>query len=89
MKSGVRFAFALVAVLLLGSVPGSAHHPISAKFDDSKPQTLTGVVTLVDWRNPHVHIYINVRNTNDADNWAVETREPDRSRRRAAGLVIR
>jgi hypothetical protein len=56
MKSGVQFAFALVAVVLLGSVRGSAHHPISAKFDDTKPQTLTGVVTLVDWRNPHVHI---------------------------------
>ena len=75
MKSGVTLAFALVAVLLLGTV-GSAHHPISAKFDDSKPQTLSGVVTLVDWRNPHVHIYINVRNDNDADNWAIELESP-------------
>ena len=76
MKSGVLFAVALVAVVLLGSVTGSAHHPISAKFDDTKPQTLTGVVTLVDWRNPHVHIYINVRNANDADNWAIELDSP-------------
>ena len=75
MKSGVTLAFALVAVLLLGTV-GSAHHPISAKFDDSKPQTLSGVVTLVDWRNPHVHIFINVRNDNDADNWAIELESP-------------
>ena len=62
-----------------GAITGSAHHPISAKFDDTKPQTLNGVVTLVDWRNPHVHIYMNVRNNNDADNWAIETREPHRS----------
>jgi hypothetical protein len=75
MKSGVTLAFALAAMLLLGTV-GSAHHPISAKFDDSKPQTLSGVVTLVDWRNPHVHIYINVRNNNDADNWAIELESP-------------
>ena len=75
MKSGVTLAFALVAVLLLGTV-GSAHHPISAKFDDTKPQTLSGVVTLVDWRNPHVHIYMNVRNNNDADNWAIELASP-------------
>jgi hypothetical protein len=75
MKSGVTLAFALVAVLLLGTV-GSAHHPISAKFDDTKPQTLSGVVTLVDWRNPHVHIYMNVRNNNDADNWAIELESP-------------
>jgi Family of unknown function (DUF6152) len=76
MKSGVAFAFALVAVLLLGYESGSAHHPISAKFDDGKPVTLTGVVTLVDWRNPHVHIYMNVRAANDADNWAVELDSP-------------
>ena len=75
MKSGVAVAFALVAVLLLGTA-GSAHHPISAKFDDTKPQTLSGVVTLVDWRNPHVHIYMNVRNNNDADNWAIELESP-------------
>jgi hypothetical protein len=75
MKSGVTLAFAVVAVLLLGTV-GSAHHPISAKFDDTKPQTLSGVVTLVDWRNPHVHIFMNVRNNNDADNWAIELASP-------------
>ena len=75
MKSGVTLAFALVAVLLLGTV-GSAHHPISAKFDDTKPQTLTGIVTLVDWRNPHVHVFMNVRNDNDADNWAIELESP-------------
>ena len=56
-----------------------AHHPISAKFDDKKPQTLSGIVTLVDWSNPHVHVFMNVKDDNDADNWAVETREPDRS----------
>ena len=75
MKSGVAVAFTLVAVLL-GAITGSAHHPISAKFDDTKPQTLSGVVTLVDWRNPHVHIYMNVRNNNDADNWAIELESP-------------
>jgi hypothetical protein len=75
MKSGVAIAFALCAVLLLGTVI-SAHHPISAKFDDTKPQTLSGVVTLVDWRNPHVHIYMNVRANNDADNWAIELESP-------------
>ena len=63
-------------MLLLGTEPSSAHHPISAKFDDNKPVTLNGVVTLVDWRNPHVHVYMNVRAANDADNWAVELESP-------------
>ena len=75
MKSGVAIAFTLGAVLLLGTAI-SAHHPISAKFDDKKPQTLTGIVTLVDWRNPHVHVFMNVRDNNDADNWAVELESP-------------
>jgi hypothetical protein len=37
---------------------------------------LSGVVTLVDWRNPHVHIYMNVRSNNDSDNWAIELESP-------------
>jgi len=75
MKFGVGIASALV-VALLAEVPGAAHHAISAKFDDTKPLTLAGVVTLVDWRNPHVHIYLNVRSGNDAVNWAVEIESP-------------
>jgi hypothetical protein len=76
MNRGVAFASVLVAALLLGNLPGSAHHAISAKFDDTKAQTLSGIVTLVDWRNPHVHIYMNVRSGDDAVNWAVEIDSP-------------
>jgi hypothetical protein len=51
----------------------SAHHEILAKFDDTKPMTLTGVVTDVDWRNPHVHVFMNVKDADgDVANWAVE-----------------
>ena len=49
------------ALLLLASTTGVAHHAISAKFDDKKPTTLNGIVTLVDWRNPHVHVFLNVK----------------------------
>jgi hypothetical protein len=76
MKLSVAMASALVAALLVGTVPGAAHHAISAKFDDTKPVTLSGIVTLVDWRNPHVHLYLNVRDANDAVNWAVEIESP-------------
>ena len=77
MKSGVVLAFALVAALLLGTTSSSAHHPISAKFDDSKPVTLNGVVTLVDWRNPHVHVFLNVRGAKgEWINWAIELQSP-------------
>ena len=46
---------------------------MAAKFDESKTQTLTGIVTLVDWRNPHVHVFLNVRGAKgEWVNWAIE-----------------
>lgn len=76
----MTFRLSLVAVaaaILAGTVPGAAHHAISAKFDRTKPVSLTGVVTLVDWRNPHVHVYLNVRSgDDDAVNWAIEIESP-------------
>ena len=63
--------------LLVATSTIVAHHPLSAKFDDKKPTTLTGVVTMVDWRNPHVHIFMNVRDAKGAIlNWAVEIESP-------------
>ena len=38
-----------------------AHHSFGVAFDASKPVTLSGVVTKIDWRNPHSHIYVDVK----------------------------
>ena len=78
MKIGsVRvWASALLGVLL-AAVPLMAHHEMLAKFDDKKPVKLSGVVTLVDWRNPHVHVFMNVKdNRNQILNWAIELESP-------------
>ena len=53
-----------------------AHHAILGKFDDKKPMTLNGIVTLVDWRNPHVHVFMNVKDAKGVLNWAVELESP-------------
>jgi len=58
------------AALLAG--PGFAHHAIGAKFDPGKPLRFSGVVTDVDWRNPHVHVFVNVKRNGEEQNWAVE-----------------
>jgi hypothetical protein len=72
-----RTACAAALGLFLAHVPLTAHHEILAKFDDGKRMTLSGVVTLVDWRTPHVHVFVNVRDARNNDvNWAIELESP-------------
>ena len=72
-----RLLIASAVAVLLAAPVLVAHHPLSAKFDDKKPMTLSGIVTMVDWRNPHVHIFMNVRDAKGAQtNWAVEIESP-------------
>ena len=71
----VRFIVAL-SVLLMGA-SASAHHSFSSEYDASKPVTLEGVVTKVEWMNPHVYFYVNVKDeTGKVNNWALEMGAP-------------
>jgi hypothetical protein len=47
--------------LILTGMPAAAHHSFDAEYDSSKIATFTGVVTQVDWQNPHAFIYANVK----------------------------
>ena len=51
MKLITRGLALVVALVCLTGVNTVAHHSIAAKFDETKTQTLSGIVTLVDWRN--------------------------------------
>jgi hypothetical protein len=51
-----------VAVSLGFAAPLCAHHSFAAQFDGSKPITLLGMVTKVEWRNPHIWVYLDVKN---------------------------
>jgi Family of unknown function (DUF6152) len=75
-RSKALVAALLPAALVICSATAWAHHAISAKFDAKTPQDLSGVVTSVDWRNPHVHIFMNVKNRTETLNWAVELESP-------------
>ena len=81
-------AFALGGViacgLLLSGVPASAHHSFAAEFDGEKKITLTGIVTKVEWTNPHVWFYINVKDakTGEMTNWGAEMGPPHGLQRR-------
>src|SRR5687768_10269508 len=71
LRTLARWFPATAGVLLLVG-PLLAHHAISAKFDAGKRRTLTGVVTRVDWANPHVHVLVNVQEGARLVSWAVE-----------------
>jgi hypothetical protein len=53
--------FIFTVGVLAAAVPMLAHHSFSAEFDSSKPVTLKGNVTKVDWLNPHIWIYLDVK----------------------------
>jgi hypothetical protein len=64
--------------LLLAPMSARAHHSFSSVFDRDKPITLTGPVTKIEWANPHIHLYIDVKDeTGKAINWAIEMGSPN------------
>ena len=79
------FALGVIACgLLLSGTPASAHHSFAAEFDGEKKITLTGIVTKVEWTNPHVWFYINVKDakTGEMQNWGAEMGPPHGLQRR-------
>jgi hypothetical protein len=65
-------ALAVMAAALLATAPLNAHHVPAAKFDPDRPMTLQGSISKVDWLNPHVHLFVEVRNGDATTSWAVE-----------------
>ena len=66
-------------MLLLAAVPVVAHHSFAAEFDAARPVSLKGLVTKVEWQNPHTFFYIDVTEdaTGKVTNWAFEMGSPN------------
>jgi hypothetical protein len=52
--------------LILTGIPAAAHHSFDAEYDSTKLANFTGVVTQVDWQNPHAFLYANVKDESGA-----------------------
>jgi hypothetical protein len=66
----------LAALLALAAGTIAAHHSFDAEYDSSKSVTMTGIVTKVDWINPHAYIYVNVEGQAGVQTYAFELGPP-------------
>jgi Family of unknown function (DUF6152) len=75
-----EFTFWSIAFVLLAFIlQAFGHHSISAEFDTNRRTTLTGIVTKVEWANPHTFFYLDVRDPKNGDvtTWACELGSPN------------
>jgi Family of unknown function (DUF6152) len=78
----MRAKFATM-LLLLAPVAMLAHHAYTAEFDTTKPVKLTGVLTKLDWSNPHIWIYLDVKDDQSkVTNWGFSASPPGMLTRR-------
>ena len=66
-----------VLIAVLAATPLLAHHSVSKEFDSARAMSITGVITRIEWTNPHAWIYINVKDANGKIvPWRVEIAAP-------------
>ena len=78
-----RVVASLAALSLAGAIPVFAHHSFAAEYDNTRPVKVTGVVTKVEWTNPHIWFYLDVKDENGSvTNWGFSGGPPGVLQRR-------
>jgi hypothetical protein len=68
----------LFSISLAAAAPLIAHHAFAGQFDVTKPITLMGTVTKIEWMNPHIYFYVDVKdNGGKVANWMIEGGSPN------------
>jgi hypothetical protein len=77
MKRILWITSVLLIIVLSSQVALHAHHSFAAQYDRSNPVTLKGTVTKVEWMNPHIYFYVDVKEGDGTVvNWAIEGGNP-------------
>jgi hypothetical protein len=76
--------FVAAALLTIaGSTSLLAHHSFAAEFDETKPVKMTGVITKVEWKNPHIWFYLDIKGADGrVENWGFSGGAPGQLMRR-------
>jgi hypothetical protein len=78
MKSTMNSTLTAAIGVLLSALPAWAHHSFAAEFDEKKVVKLHGIVTQMEWVNPHAWIHINVTNPDGTVTaWMIEGNTPN------------
>ncbi|MEO8098868.1 MAG: DUF6152 family protein [Acidobacteriota bacterium] len=60
-------------ILAACAIPLAAHHSFEAEYDFNKSMKITGVITKMEWMNPHAHFYVDVKGADGkVINWNME-----------------
>jgi hypothetical protein len=82
-RRGVLLAIVLV---VLATPAALAHHSVAGQFDMAKPAVLSGTISKIDWVNPHIYIYLDVKDDKgEVATWALSG--PPTAMMRRAGLT--
>ena len=69
----VRLVAAAAAFAVSAGTLASAHHSVEGAFEPGKRMQLTGVITKVQWTNPHIYVYLDVKDGANVTMWYLET----------------